>query len=308
MTQLIKKAAIFLLAIFLAACAIEAYIFIRMKDKRAHVHEDWPDMHGLDADVIFLGNSRTAGHVIPKTVGQGLKAKFYNLGYDGYTSQMGAYRLEYLLEYAATKPKIVAVQFDTSFCTENGFQENFSMKDGVLRYFFLDQIGINRFYRNYNNWRELDAYLPLLRYKGYPLIFFKHLLGWNRWDRRSENGFWHTDKSVGFQLDAPPNNRDNLTASLSGIDSICIANGITLIAITPPSPSSSYRPSDAQIQSLSHRFNVWDYSDLFAESESSYFYDNAHFSQEGAQEYSHQLNNRFKELFATSDISSSPIE
>ena len=173
-------------------------MYWQMDNRRAHVLEDWPDMHGLNSELVFLGNSRTAGHVVPEVACRGFDMNCYNLAYDGYTSQMGGYRLEYLLDHAANHPKAVVVQLDLSFCRGDGRQDNYVMKDGVLRYFFLDQIGINQYYRNYNNWRELDAFIPLLRYKGYPLIFFKHLLGWNRWDRREKNGFWHTNKEVGL--------------------------------------------------------------------------------------------------------------
>lgn len=292
MKRLLSRIALFAFGLNALAFIIEGVIYMKMQGRRAHVHEDWPDMHGLAADIVFLGNSRTAGHVIPSIVGKDIDAEVYNLAYDGYTSQMGYYRLDYLLRHASKQPDIVVLQTDLSFCV-GGSPSNFPMKDGVLRYFFLDQIGINNYYRNYVNWRELDAYIPLLRYKGYPLIFFKHLLGWNRWDRRSENGFWHTDKAVGFVLDEAPKNKDT-PLQLAGIDSLCNSHGIQLIGIIPPSPKSSYRPSNAKIWELQEDFPVWDFSNFFEAVESEYFYDGAHFSFKGAQEYSRAIHDKFK--------------
>lgn len=295
MGRLVLSLGLFLVVLLLVGLGIEAIVYWQMDNRRAHVHEDWPDMHGLNAELVFLGNSRTAGHVIPEVVCQGLAESCYNLAYDGYTSQMGAYRLEYLLDHAANHPKTVVVQLDLSFCQGNGRQDNYPMKDGVLRYFFLDQIGINQYYRHYDNWREMDAFIPLLRYKGYPLIFFKHLLGWNRWDRREKKGFWHTNKEIGFQMEEAPSD-NNVSLSLCGIDSICQHNHIQLIGMIPPSPQSSYRPSNQKLDSLSRFLKVLDFSNLFENHESDYFYDEAHFSLDGAKLFSRVLHDSLSYL------------
>ena len=295
MRRLVLNLGLFVGVTLLVGLGIEAIIYWQMDNRRAHVHEDWPDMHGLEAELVFLGNSRTAGHVIPDIACQGLTESCYNLAYDGYTSQMGGCRLDYLLNNATHKPKTVVVQLDLSFCQGGGRQDNFPMKDGVLRYFFFDQIGINKYYRHYQNWRELDAFIPLLRYKGYPLIFFKHLLGWNRWDRRKTKGFWHTDKEVGFQMGDAPKDK-NVSMSLGGIDSICQHNNIRLIGIIPPSPQSTYRPSDQKLDSLSRFMKIYDFSDLFEGYESEYFYDKAHFSLRGSKSYSRALNDSLSTL------------
>ena len=295
MRRLILRMGLFVCVILIAGFGIEALIHSQMENKRAHLLEDWPDMHGLKENLLFLGNSRTAGHIIPDIACQSLAESCYNLAYHGYTSQMGGYRLEYFLEHASHPPEIVVVQLDLSFCQGDGRQDNFPMKDGVLRYFLFDQIGINQYYRHYNNWRELDAFIPLLRYKGYPLIFFKHLLGWNRWDRREKRGFWHTDKDVGFQMEDAVSDK-NVSLSLCGIDSICQHNDIQLIGMIPPSPQSSYRPSNQKLDSLSRILTILDFSDLFENHESEYFYDKAHFSLEGAKVFSRALNDSLSYL------------
>ena len=122
MRQLFKKSLAFALGLIAFAGLIEAVLFVQMHNRRAHVHEDWPDMVGLDADIVLLGNSRTAGHAIPKVMEEGLGLKVYNLAYDGYTAQMGAYRLDYLLEHAKKLPSVVMLQTDLSFCSVDAKQ------------------------------------------------------------------------------------------------------------------------------------------------------------------------------------------
>lgn len=291
MKLLLKKMVFFAIVIVFTAGALEAWLFIRMKERRAHVLEDWPDLMALESDFVFLGNSRTAGHVIPKRIEQqGLRG--YNIAYDGFTSHMGASRLDFLLTHS-NPPKYVFVQCDLSFISGNGRLKNFPMKDGMLRFFFLDQLGINQYFREYENWREADTYVPLLRYKGYPLMFVKHVLGWDRWNRKENLGFWHTDKEVGFELKDPIDAvQDKL--HLCGIDSICREHDIELIGLIPPSPQSIYRPKTSALQKLNSDFEIWDFSKLFATSEKEYFYDKAHFSFRGAQIYSDSISARFE--------------
>ena len=46
----------------------ELLLYVRMQNNRAHALEDWPDLVDCNFDVIFLGSSRTAEHVIPDIV------------------------------------------------------------------------------------------------------------------------------------------------------------------------------------------------------------------------------------------------
>ena len=112
----------------------------------------------------------------------------HNIAYSGYRMRMGLDRIRFAMDHAKEKPTWILFQSDLSYLAESRIQDNYPMKDGVLRYFLFDQLGINTYYRQYENWRELDAWLPLLRYKGYPLIFAKHCLGWDRWDKRETKG------------------------------------------------------------------------------------------------------------------------
>jgi len=291
MKVFLRKIFVLASAILFVGLAVEAFIFVQMEGRCAHVLEDWHDLIDLETDFVFVGNSRTAGHVIPRRIEQhGLRG--YNIAYDGFPSQMGADRLDFLLKNAVP-PKFVFVQTDLSFLSGDGKLENFPMKDGMLRFFYLDQLGINDYFREYNNWREADTYVPLLRYKGYPLIFFKHLVGWNRWNKKEKLGFWHTDKEVGFQLESVSDVLPN-QLSLCGIDSICNAHNIELIGVTPPSPKSIYKPSSEAFRTLPSHMEVWDFSALFDTCEAEYFYDKAHFNLRGAEIYSDSIAARFK--------------
>lgn len=159
------------------------------------------------------------------------------------------------------------------------------MKDGVLRYFLFDQLGINTFYRRYENWRELDAWLPLLRYKGYPLIFAKHCLGWNRWDKREDKGYWRLERGVGFTASEKETALDEKLLLFDLMD-LQEKHGFALLGFIPPSPGFRWQPSKEQVSKLERHFPVIDHTSLFAHAEEEYYHDRSHFSERGAEEYS----------------------
>ena len=264
-----------------------------MMDKRAHIHEDWPDLKGLDCDYWIVGDSRTDGHLIPSVVDSVTGMNGYNIAYSGYRMRMGLDRIRFAMEHTQKKPKWILFQSDLSYLGESRIQDYYPMKDGVLRYFLFDQLGINAYYRRYDNWRELDAWVPLLRYKGYPLIFAKHCLGWDRWDKRQAKGYWRLERSVGFTASDKETRMDE-DLLLFDLLELQDQHGFKLIGFIPPSPGSLWQPSNSQVATLKKKFPVVDHSTLFAGAESIYFHDKSHFSEQGAVEYSILIGNTLK--------------
>lgn len=288
---LLKAGLVFLMMGF----TLEVVLHLQMRDKRAHVLEDWEDLRGLNDEVWFIGDSRTSTHVQPLELEKQCGKSIYNLGYDGFRVKMGKERVEYALTHARTKPKYVVLQVDNSYIAQRRVQNNFPMKDGVLRYFFLDPLEINRHFKHYENWRQSDSFIPLLRYKGYPLMFTKHLLGWNRWDKRKQKGFWNnvgaTSAPPTAQEEAPPKQ-----LVLLGIDSLLDAHGIELIGFIPPSRKGFDTPPTSLLDSLMGNRNVWDFSLLLDSAESNVFRDSRHFSMEGVSIFTSHLAAELREL------------
>lgn len=299
MRRFLHQAVLFLLACLLVGYAMEGVLFLRMEDKRAHVHEDWPDLKGLDCDYWIVGDSRTTGHLIPSAVDSVTGMTGHNIAYSGYRMRMGLDRIRFAMEHAKSKPKWILFQSDLSYLAESRIQDNYPMKDGVLRYFLFDQLGINAFYRRYENWRELDAWLPLLRYKGYPLIFAKHCLGWNRWDKRETKGYWRLERGVGFTASEMEIGLDENLLLFDLLD-LQDKHGFQVLGFIPPSPGSRWRPSAEEVTKLERQFKVIDNTALFALAEEEYYHDRSHFSERGAQEYSLLIGEELKRLVANS--------
>ena len=297
MQRFLHQAALFLLACLLVGYAAEGIVYVRMMDKRAHVHEDWPDLKGLDCDYWIVGDSRTTGHLIPSVVDSVTGMTGHNIAYSGYRMRMGLDRIRFAMEHAQKKPKWILFQSDLSYLAESRIQDNYPMKDGVLRYFLFDQLGINAYYRRYENWRELDAWLPLLRYKGYPLIFAKHCLGWDRWDKRKTKGYWRLERGVGFTASEKETRMDE-DLLLFDLLELQDQHGFKLLGFIPPSPGSRWQPSAEAVTELERHFPVIDHTLLFAHAEADYYHDRSHFSERGAQEYSALIGSELNRLIA----------
>ena len=298
MQRFLHQAALFLLAYLLVGYAVEGIVYVRMMDKRAHVHEDWPDLKGLDCEYWIVGDSRTTGHLIPSVVDSVTGMTGHNIAYSGYRMRMGLDRIRFAIEHAQEKPKWILFQSDLSYLAESRIQDNYPMKDGVLRYFLFDQLGINAYYRRYENWRELDAWIPLLRYKGYPLIFAKHCLGWDRWDKREAKGYWRLERGVGFTASEKETRMDE-DLLLFDLLELQDRHGFKLVGFIPPSPGSRWQPSGEEISELQRHFPVIDHTRLFAHAESEYYHDRSHFSERGAEEYSELIGGELNRLVAT---------
>ena len=290
MRRFLHQAVLFLLACLLVGYAVEGIVYVRMMDKRAHVHEDWPDLKGLDCDYWIVGDSRTTGHLIPSVVDSVTGMTGHNIAYSGYRMRMGLDRIRFAMDHAKEKPTWILFQSDLSYLAESRIQDNYPMKDGVLRYFLFDQLGINTYYRQYENWRELDAWLPLLRYKGYPLIFAKHCLGWDRWDKRETKGYWRLERSVGFATSEKETRTDeNLV--LFDLLELQDQHEFKIMGFIPPSPGARWQPSAEAVSRLERHFPIIDHTRLFANAEGQYFHDRSHFSAKGAFEFSELIGN-----------------
>lgn len=298
MRRFLHQAALFLLACLLVGYAVEGILYARMMDKRSHVHEDWPDLKGLDCDYWIVGDSRTTGHLIPSVLDSITGMSGHNIAYSGYRVRMGLDRIRFAMEHAKAKPKWILFQSDLSYLAESRVQDNYPMKDGVLRYFLFDQLGINAYYRRYENWRELDAWLPLLRYKGYPLIFAKHCLGWDRWDKRETKGYWRLERNVGFTPSETEVKMDD-ELLLFDLFELQQEHGFELLGFIPPSPGARWQPTPQSLSKLKSLYPVVDLTTLFAEAEGDYFHDRSHFSEQGALEFSERIGEALLEQFST---------
>lgn len=200
-------------------------------NKRTSDFEDWHTLDGINADVLFVGNSRTWVHYDPQHWGTTFNKKFYCLAQDGYTINILYAKLEKYLE-DNKKPDVIFLQVDPLFVDN---RPGFYSKESFLKYIFLDKEGINHALRYMQGYVVADEYIPLLRYKGNLDKLVEHLKGIEKYTRT--DGFLAKDQ----EWDVPDedslykwNYKSEYLNEITRFKDLCDREGIKLVTHYPP--------------------------------------------------------------------------
>lgn len=242
------------MTVTLLAVIVELYIQLFSTPYRAHVLEDWPDITHGSFDYLIIGDSRSSQHIITNQLNKQIGWDGINLGFDGYKSWMGQHRMQHYVKHCQTKPKFILLQLDYSFARAPGKHSHIYSRDGNIKFWFLDQLDINQYYKSYSDWSELDAWIPLFRYRSSPLMLCKHLLLSNRYDKKNELGFWNPALSGTMKFFFPKKTRKDL--EFHNIFKFAADQNVRIIFFTPPSPENFHSPSNHSLDSLFQANNL----------------------------------------------------
>ena len=180
------------------------------------------------------------------------------------------------------------LQLDLSFARAPGKHTHIYSRDGNVKHWFLNEFGINEYYEEYCDWRQLDAWLPIFRYQGSPLMLGKHLLLSNKYDKKKEFGFWNPELSGTTRFHFPRESRKDL--EYHDIFKIAEKHGLKIIFFTPPSPKNFHSPKPHIIDSLFKANNIKTQEHLFFSNWQEYnFRDQAHLTFESAVRFTSAL-------------------
>lgn len=131
---------------------------IRTSKSRAIVV--WEDLFNsrIDADLIYLGSSRTCCTYNPEIIDPITGKKSYNLGLHGKSVDMDELRYNLLIKYNNKPHYIVWDIFHSSFCESNGW-----LDEQFTPYLFEDDLWENLTKENHG-FKFSDRYIPMYRY------------------------------------------------------------------------------------------------------------------------------------------------
>ncbi len=230
MKKLLYKVMLFLGVILVLAAAAEVVIWANYS-KQASSLESWHTMAGVDADILFVGNSRTRVHIDNEAVGACYHKKAYNITQEGYNLDIFVAKIKKYLE-SNKKPELIICQVDP-VCFRPS--TDFYSRSALIKYIFLDREHINGSLQQLAGYNKFEAYVPLLRYKGLPGILLRHLKGY---DIPAEDKAAFQPQDQQWAPGKVP--EDIMTFEMSAfedvyrLDSICDANSIRLIFQYPP--------------------------------------------------------------------------
>jgi hypothetical protein len=161
-----------IILVFIFLFAVQKCLDYYLKNSKDCKYIIWNNIFNgeIDAEVVIIGNSRADSHYNSEVISKNTRLKTFNLGESGspinlLTAKWNAYLSN------NKKPKLLIVDVDYNFL---GNAENLYTKWQYLPFFNKPEIKALRKTLKANYY--LDTYVPLYKYKGYQLKYFKELL------------------------------------------------------------------------------------------------------------------------------------
>jgi len=241
---------------------------------------DWQKLGGINADIVFIGNSRTWHSLDAHKASEKTGRNIYALAQDGWQARLLNRKLRNYLQQNRS-PDIIFIQSDPAFC---GTRTNWYSKSNFLKYLFLDREDLQDLMKAYEGYHWWDWSIPAIRYAGLPGRYLTDATGSNMGIYRRHGTL---PESAGVQKRLPPIPMDDWKCSVKStawIDSLkrqCPSSQIVLWH--PPISQALFEKRDiSAIASYSKEHNTPLLDLGKASLEDSLFKDNTHVNKFGS--------------------------
>jgi hypothetical protein len=248
MKNFVKNILIYLCFVFLVALAIQCIISFRISGKSISENDNLEQTSNVNADLVFLGSSRSSMHFDPKFFDENFKIKSVNIGVNGHSDiAMAIIRLKYYLS-RNKQPKFAILNFDP-FVYAGSILNNsqFGIKNEFSRFaFFPDNKDL--LIVNYFKFNLSEKYIPLYSIFKYRqlrnCLFVKNNNDYKKYGYQIHDEHWDTIANP-ITLDAEKlyfkkNQIEPITNSLRELNELCLKKGIKLLCIQTPVYKSIY--------------------------------------------------------------------
>lgn len=286
-----------------------------LKKSRYEKLPQWNDLYNsnINADMIFMGTSRTFLMISPRIVDSVLNINSYNLGCDGYKFEMQYFRFKEYIKYNK-KPRYVLQNVDIAL---------FERRANLFEYQqFLPHLDKKALVEETNKYLGKfcfqDKYFPLFRYnnnldyiaeglrswagKGSPTVQYKgHMSYDSQWCQKDYDILMKkaTLPARGFV--------GEVTELFEEYIKFCQANDIQLIFDYAPSYYPTYERTEQKdsvnkiIRSLAAQYKIplLDYSKDTLCFDKKYFYNSTHLNKTGVEIFTTKMALDIKQLLPT---------
>ena len=161
MRRFLCNLAVLGLVTMLIACLLESMLKIKFQQP-TDIYQDWQVLDKINAQILFVGNSRTVTHFNSSAISSASGKSVYCLGTLGYSQELILHKLDVYLEKNVA-PEILFLQVGPTF---NKNTQSFYAKTIYRKYLFQDRFGIHSKTIQLDGANYVDRYLPLFRYRG----------------------------------------------------------------------------------------------------------------------------------------------
>lgn len=173
MKKFLIKIAIFAVVLYGLAWGLDYAISKGLYQMDDYRFISWREMQrgNINADILYVGNSRALSHFEPWTIDSICGTTSYNLGIGGYAIMVSVLKYQYYRLYNE-KPKIIIQQADLGTILNDSAPHRHQSEQ------FLPLIYDRRMHKELRRvgYTILDIYCPLYRYWGYQVVIKQGLL------------------------------------------------------------------------------------------------------------------------------------
>lgn len=243
MRLFLKHVCFFGLGTLLIVIILQSLISYRIEGKTLTGHDNLDLTKNINADLLFLGSSRTRAHFDPLFFDSTFNLKSVNIGVDGHSElSMATTRLNHYLQHNQP-PRYIILNIDP-FIYKGSVHNNtnFLYKDVFARYAFLPKEE-NKLIVDYFQYNQAEKYIPLLSVFRYNLLWdiLKLKPGSTPYEKFGfafHNEQWDTlyypPSKENMKFFFKPADIPALKTELSGINQYCMSKGIKLLCIQTP--------------------------------------------------------------------------
>ena len=291
-----KKFILSILAFTIPLYIADFLLSEKIKTADGHMLESWYDlMHSqINADIVFMGNSRVFIHINPLILDSILGSDSYNLGMDGSSFNRQIHKYNLFRRYNK-KPEIIIQGIDAwSMNYQIGYE-----KEQFFPYFW--NWYLRNEYLESEPFTAFEKYIPLYRYRSFlPLLPGPKCLvkGYQGMNRRWNGYMFKRIKEIKFA----PN--DTTVKMFNDYLAKAKEEGIMVILVyTPQYIGTTHKTSNQEFmhewyQKIANRygFPILDYTYMDICNDTTLFYNAMHLNRKGAEIFSDSLANDLKKL------------
>lgn len=161
MKSFIKKIIQFFFVWIIISSVIDFFYTKKLKNSNIREIVIWNDIFKsqINADVVYIGSSRTADHYQPEIIDSILDTRSYNLGQYGQTIESDIIRYNLLSKYEDKTPSLYV--WDVYFAS---FNSSSKFQDEQYTPFLFNNDIWNAVNSNCRHFSIFDKYVPLLKY------------------------------------------------------------------------------------------------------------------------------------------------
>jgi hypothetical protein len=207
MKNFLSKLFIISISMFLLLWCLQSLIDNGLRINKKNLYQDWYKIYNTDinADIVFLGSSRTVKHYDPKIFEDNFNSVSYNLG--TYGTRFDMQKLKYNIYLDINKPpKIIIQNVDIKSLQQTN---NLYSKEQYLPYYTLQNY---KYLKLGDESLTMEYIVPMYKYRSFYRLFedvYEGYAGMEQAGQQNYKGYYPSDISWNYEFEQKTKENQN---------------------------------------------------------------------------------------------------